>query len=83
MAKAQMRPRLVKAQQDASLRVHLLQMQETITALCRSLSDDTMSDAERTATSTLITAKKKAYVDAIHTRKINDHKGKRAIWWTG
>lgn len=82
MANTQRKPRSAKAQQDASLRVHLLQMQETITALCRSLADDTMSDAERTATGTLITAKKKAYVDAIHKRKINDHKGTRKLWWT-
>ena len=30
----------------------------------------------------MITAKKKAYVDAIHKRKINDHKGTRELWWT-
>ena len=82
MAKIQKKLPAAKPLADASLSMHLFQMQEAIEVLSKSLSDDTMSDAERTATSTLITAKKKAYVDAIHTRKINDHKGKRAIWWT-
>ena len=48
-----------KKKPDASLIVRLKQMQETIASLQKSLADDTISDAERTATSTLITAKKK------------------------